>query len=178
MYSPFFFFFFNDTATTEIYTLSLHDALPISLRVEHGGVEGGIESSVSIRSECFASPSGQPVVERVIATAGPLRGAEVVPTRGFSDERALNFGTAPREARGVLSRCQRAIIEQGFVNAIGDERAVIWMALAEKHREEAAGPIAGQTTGRPARRAVPRHAIIGAAEPAVRVVEIEFEAAA
>src|SRR3712207_9473521 len=24
-------FFFNDTATTEIYTLSLHDALPISL---------------------------------------------------------------------------------------------------------------------------------------------------
>src|SRR5256885_12894121 len=29
-----FFFFFNDTATTEIYTLSLHDALPIS----RGGV--------------------------------------------------------------------------------------------------------------------------------------------
>src|SRR5260221_3214033 len=28
----YFFFFFNDTATTEIYTLSLHDALPISLR--------------------------------------------------------------------------------------------------------------------------------------------------
>src|SRR2546430_13656749 len=28
-----FFFFFNDTATTEIYTLSLHDALPIYIRV-------------------------------------------------------------------------------------------------------------------------------------------------
>ena len=28
-----YFFFFNATATTEIYTLSLHDALPISLRV-------------------------------------------------------------------------------------------------------------------------------------------------
>src|SRR5438477_7984250 len=28
--SLFSFFFFNDTATTEIYTLSLHDALPIS----------------------------------------------------------------------------------------------------------------------------------------------------
>src|SRR2546427_13002987 len=27
------FFFFNDTATTEIYTLSLHDALPISGRL-------------------------------------------------------------------------------------------------------------------------------------------------
>src|SRR5216684_9131302 len=28
-----FFFFFNDTATTEIYTLSLHDALPINQAV-------------------------------------------------------------------------------------------------------------------------------------------------
>src|SRR2546430_7261219 len=27
------FFFFNDTATTEIYTLSLHDALPISIMI-------------------------------------------------------------------------------------------------------------------------------------------------
>src|SRR3712207_7964147 len=31
-YSDYRFFFFNDTATTEIYTLSLHDALPISNR--------------------------------------------------------------------------------------------------------------------------------------------------
>src|SRR5256885_11565066 len=30
------FFFFNDTATTEIYTLSLHDALPICLLLELG----------------------------------------------------------------------------------------------------------------------------------------------
>src|SRR5215467_16403337 len=29
LYFIFLFFFFNDTATTEIYTLSLHDALPI-----------------------------------------------------------------------------------------------------------------------------------------------------
>src|SRR5256885_17197451 len=32
----FLFFFFNDTATTEIYTLSLHDALPISRGNQHG----------------------------------------------------------------------------------------------------------------------------------------------
>src|SRR5256886_17026224 len=32
--SIFLFFFFNDTATTEIYTLSLHDALPISEAAE------------------------------------------------------------------------------------------------------------------------------------------------
>src|SRR2546430_8536629 len=30
------FFFFNDTATTEIYTLSLHDALPICIRGDGG----------------------------------------------------------------------------------------------------------------------------------------------
>src|SRR2546428_3305160 len=35
--TPFSFFFFNDTATTEIYTLSLHDALPIS-RPRRGGI--------------------------------------------------------------------------------------------------------------------------------------------
>ena len=33
LFVNFFFFFFNDTATTEIYTLSLHDALPISENV-------------------------------------------------------------------------------------------------------------------------------------------------
>src|SRR3712207_7065006 len=31
------FFFFNDTATTEIYTLSLHDALPILRRADRRG---------------------------------------------------------------------------------------------------------------------------------------------
>src|SRR5437879_13141865 len=35
-------FFFNDTATTEIYTLSLHDALPIS---ETADVTAGTEST-------------------------------------------------------------------------------------------------------------------------------------
>src|SRR5256885_15439662 len=40
-----FFFFFNDTATTEIYTLSLHDALPICAgrpgRAKGAGTAGG-----------------------------------------------------------------------------------------------------------------------------------------
>src|SRR5438552_4860560 len=35
-----FFFFFKDTATTEIYTLSLHDALPISLPCEFEIAQG------------------------------------------------------------------------------------------------------------------------------------------
>src|SRR3712207_7307274 len=40
-----FFFFFNDTATTEIYTLSLHDALPISGRWERAPRSGPGRSS-------------------------------------------------------------------------------------------------------------------------------------
>src|SRR3712207_8664736 len=37
------FFFFNDTATTEIYTLSLHDALPIWLRAEPVLAQGDVD---------------------------------------------------------------------------------------------------------------------------------------
>src|SRR2546426_4738957 len=42
------FFFFNDTATTEIYTLSLHDALPIFLsgvEVEVPRAGGGVQGA-------------------------------------------------------------------------------------------------------------------------------------
>src|SRR2546430_7624847 len=46
----FLFFFFNDTATTEIYTLSLHDALPISVRhlcrKAGAGVVGGLTGAL------------------------------------------------------------------------------------------------------------------------------------
>src|SRR5256886_1151594 len=47
-----FFFFFNDTATTEIYTLSLHDALPIS--PEPGGsrtAQGPVAVLVDARTD-------------------------------------------------------------------------------------------------------------------------------
>src|SRR2546422_7120853 len=42
-----FFFFFNDTATTEIYTLSLHDALPISGIWPFFDLTGSVESSAT-----------------------------------------------------------------------------------------------------------------------------------
>src|SRR5258705_8334300 len=40
--SSMFFVFFNDTATTEIYTLSLHDALPISIALTREGARVSI----------------------------------------------------------------------------------------------------------------------------------------
>src|SRR5256886_13237065 len=39
----YFFFFFNDTATTEIYTLSLHDALPILFPLRQFLSRAGVE---------------------------------------------------------------------------------------------------------------------------------------
>src|SRR5256885_3651114 len=56
------FFFFNDTATTEIYTLSLHDALPICFLVvldHHHGV--------AFRLELVERVEQAPVVARVQA---------------------------------------------------------------------------------------------------------------
>src|SRR5256885_17214080 len=49
-----YFFFFNDTATTEIYTLSLHDALPICLAVraaEHGHGRVGVGHLAQLGSD-------------------------------------------------------------------------------------------------------------------------------
>src|SRR3712207_9324718 len=47
-------FFFNDTATTEIYTLSLHDALPISPH-PHGAL---------LLADYLLGPEGQAVLEK------------------------------------------------------------------------------------------------------------------
>src|SRR3712207_7692944 len=41
-------FFFNDTATTEIYTLSLHDALPIFLLRMRGTAKIGNRTAVTV----------------------------------------------------------------------------------------------------------------------------------
>src|SRR3712207_8694872 len=44
-----YFFFFNDTATTEIYTLSLHDALPILRPRQREGAGGALRRGARAR---------------------------------------------------------------------------------------------------------------------------------
>src|SRR6476620_11862309 len=44
-----FFFFFNDTATTEIYTLSLHDALPICRAPSRPGTASPVATRARVR---------------------------------------------------------------------------------------------------------------------------------
>src|SRR5687768_18542283 len=58
-------FFFNDTATTEIYTLSLHDALPI-WQPHADGLEHGAGSDAPRRSE----PRGAGAADDLHAAVG------------------------------------------------------------------------------------------------------------
>src|SRR5207253_11446581 len=63
----FFFFFFMDTATTDIYTLSLHDALPISLGDVFGSGSGSTLILLRSRSQAaadFVMSRSEPSCER------------------------------------------------------------------------------------------------------------------
>src|SRR2546425_10724683 len=80
--SPLQFFFFNDTATTEIYTLSLHDALPIA-----------------------RERYGPPTVAGL--TARPSRRREARDD-SESGDRSLSFAPAVRARPGPLRRAVRA----------------------------------------------------------------------
>src|SRR5256886_6723699 len=72
------FFFFNDTATTEIYTLSLHDALPIWVGRAAGSPVAAPPSSSVLRSSFAVMPGGgpSPSSETARRTAGPRRSEE------------------------------------------------------------------------------------------------------
>src|SRR3712207_8303445 len=67
------FFFFNDTATTEIYTLSLHDALPISRRAGPRSAGGAGRPVRSARPPRRPSPPS--AGKRRLASGRPSRAA-------------------------------------------------------------------------------------------------------
>src|SRR3989449_5893788 len=107
------FFFFNDTATTEIYTLSLHDALPISgdgaefegagNREGHGGKEGMAPLEIARRP-----------FPHVRVGRGGGRGKSV--GRGAARERRLipGAGEGVRQAQRRAPRRTRAEAEGGL----------------------------------------------------------------
>src|SRR3712207_7690351 len=57
-------FFFNDTATTEIYTLSLHDALPIYARLHRAGDRSRRQPARSERPGAPDAARGPRVLEQ------------------------------------------------------------------------------------------------------------------
>src|SRR6185312_17306763 len=62
------FFFFNDTATTEIYTLSLHDALPICEPAASRGARLALVGPIPPRLDIPVPER----VERLLAGPGPI----------------------------------------------------------------------------------------------------------
>src|SRR3989442_11036021 len=87
------FFFFNDTATTEIYTLSLHDALPISVRFQRVVGCGGPGSRVRVPSRG---------AKRGITRARVVRQRSRVAGYQTSDEHTCELQSLPQIARHLL----------------------------------------------------------------------------
>src|SRR5256886_2874740 len=84
------FFFFNDTATTEIYTLSLHDALPIS-RAGHLLIPLGRECVVPAAPEYHGGIRPRPAIPHQLC---PERSAVRVGRQPVRDHGL--FGARPR----------------------------------------------------------------------------------
>src|SRR2546426_10430688 len=88
------FFFFNDTATTEIYTLSLHDALPIS----------GVRGLVMV---CFTLPSFG-VVFKVIRDRFPHPKTDRKSTRLNSSHLVISYAVfclKKKKEPAAIPRC-------------------------------------------------------------------------
>src|SRR3712207_6969301 len=83
-------FFFNDTATTEIYTLSLHDALPIS-----GGVKARERSTA-------ASPASLEPGVRTGATPGCAAGTGQLQRNAAGEARRSEEHTSELQSRQYL----------------------------------------------------------------------------
>src|SRR2546425_11530171 len=87
----YFFFFFNDTATTEIYTLSLHDALPICVLMTAQLRRIVLSTASAAVLACVIGRTG-PAAQAPRPTGGPIAivGARLID----------GTGTAPVERSG------------------------------------------------------------------------------
>src|SRR5258708_19716007 len=127
------FFFFNDTATTEIYTLSLHDALPISrffatIRGQGARHERGIEQGQGRNSRrvrlygCRAHPTaGTPSWRR---HAPPDRRPPRRPGfgGGVSASRPSRPAEADQDRRGELGRGRPRVLRTAARHDAGGHR--------------------------------------------------------
>src|SRR3989475_9276548 len=119
-------FFFNDTATTEIYTLSLHDALPITLgcrlnQVDTQQIQAALEAS-GFRTVAFDEPADVVVVNTCTVTAR----AE------FSDRQMIRRAARVREGATLVVTGCWAQTSPGDVAAMAEVDLVV--GNGDKHR--------------------------------------------
>src|SRR2546422_7916284 len=141
-------FFFNDTATTEIYTLSLHDALPILRAARHGsdgsggeaGLPGGAGGQGAGRPQ---RPGGMTSPSAVFlgADAGGSHSTVVIGStkkilgRADGPGAAMRPGGAAKSATVLAETARRAAAQAGL--ALPVERAVVGAAGAGRAQEQA-----------------------------------------
>src|ERR1035437_9198961 len=146
-----FFFFFNDTATTEIYTLSLHDALPIYLLhgVDWFPATGGLlfpyrdpGQHAGQRARCSAvrlrvdEQPGEPVAGGLVSRpCGSLQPCRLVP-----DGMHTSLQPLVREMAGRLFLCPGAVSFH--------ERPVLPGSAERWHRLAFPTQVAGLENGR------------------------------
>src|SRR5256885_5434307 len=109
------FFFFNDTATTEIYTLSLHDALPISQGFGQHHVHAAVQDAVGLAGALVhVHAAAQEVVTDLGELDAQVRDGRVGAQRGdvFKGEAALPdrhgrspVGATKKTAPGAVLAC-------------------------------------------------------------------------
>src|SRR5256885_3146287 len=121
------FFFFNDTATTEIYTLSLHDALPICrclrefrtpfalagsrVRLAHGAVRAA-DPQTATRHLAGALPMDRPGGTEVLPEP-PRPGAARRRVRPGRDARPVSHARrAGARARGAAVQARRSVADE------------------------------------------------------------------
>src|ERR671919_2369583 len=137
------FFFFNDTATTEIYTLSLHDALPIC-PYAHAGVQ-------AIRTDRAAAHDG--VVgtltgEEVARLSRPIRGDSAWPGWKGTDFPVLTWSRVHfvGQAVAVVAAIDRYVAEDAAELVEVDYRPLPVVVDLETAAEPG-GPLVHETWG-------------------------------
>src|SRR2546421_10383663 len=100
------FFFFNDTATTEIYTLSLHDALPMTLR----GLRDYVIPTYQTRVFAFLHISATGLtINRIMPELADIKFAQVEEAaRTAAENRGLVLGIKVRIAHGATGQGNQA----------------------------------------------------------------------
>src|SRR3712207_8962554 len=105
-----FHFFFNDTATTEIYTLSLHDALPIS-----GSPRGGHPSGCRGHRGGPERPVGTTGEYRWHVRRGRLRGEDRKSTRLNSSHANISYAVFCLKKKNKRSLAEPARSLQNYL---------------------------------------------------------------
>src|SRR3990172_191709 len=145
------FFFFNDTATTEIYTLSLHDALPITISsaMPRSEVSGATKIRLNACSGGFSSRANSTMAESSVSSSASS-GVMVNMTReGCGRGSSLSMGSLSRvralhvEAdlvRGQLMHrlCRRQPAAGDDGDAAGDGKQLI--EVLGDNQDSGAGP--------------------------------------